>query len=87
MKLTLKPEFEKFVDEKVKSRQYANPTEVIEDALSVLRKQEEFSAEHKEYMRGGLAKAVAQADRGEFVECTAKSVIEEQLAKRAKQGQ
>ncbi|MEX2212550.1 MAG: type II toxin-antitoxin system ParD family antitoxin [Phycisphaeraceae bacterium] len=84
MNLTLKPEFEKFVDEKIKSGQYASAAEVIENALTVLREHEQGDDEYLDHVRGEVAKGVEQLERGLTADFTAESVIKERRAAHAR---
>jgi antitoxin ParD1/3/4 len=75
MNLPLRPKFQKFIDAKVESGQYASSQEVIEEALDQMRLQAELTQEDVQQLRVLLDKAIAQADRGEFVEFSAESVV------------
>jgi antitoxin ParD1/3/4 len=65
MKISLNTQMQRFVDEKVKSGQYATPDEVVNSALAVLRAQETESAEDSAELRRLIAVGIAQLDRGE----------------------
>lgn len=75
MNVSLRPELQQFVDAQVKPGQYRSSAEVIEDALDQMRAQAELTADDVSELRAMLAKAIAQADRGEFVEFSAETVI------------
>jgi antitoxin ParD1/3/4 len=64
MNITLSPEMERYVAEKVKAGQYDSASAVIEDALSSFRGQEEFVAEDP-HLRSLVAEGVEQVRRGE----------------------
>ena len=51
MKILLKPELEKFVADKVKAGQYADASDIVNEALDVLKEQEEFTPQHEAYLR------------------------------------
>lgn len=65
------PQLQRFVAEEVRSGQYANPQEVVSEALLTLRDQEaepkagEFTPEHEAYLRRKLQTGLEQLDRGE----------------------
>jgi antitoxin ParD1/3/4 len=75
--IRLSPDMQKFVDEKVRAGQFASASDVVNGALLALQTQETLSAEDLEELRAEIAHGVSQADRGEFVEFTADSVIAE----------
>lgn len=65
MKITIDPNLERFVEEKVRSGQYASADAVVSSALSLLRDQEAFTAEDLERLRREVAIGIEQLDRGE----------------------
>jgi antitoxin ParD1/3/4 len=75
MNVLLKPEIEKFVTEKVQAGQYANPSDIVNQALEVLRDQEEFTPEHEAYLRREVRRGLEQLDRGEFASFDAEKII------------
>lgn len=77
MRISLRPELAKFVEEKVRAGHFPDADPVVNGALDAMRVQEASTAEDIEALRKELAEAVAQADRGEFVEFDAKSIIAE----------
>lgn len=63
MNLRLSPELEKFVDEKVKTGEYATPEDVVRAALVTLRQQEglgRLTAEQVHAAFPGLGEKIAQ---------------------------
>ena len=44
MNLSLSPDVQKFIQERVRAGQYATPEDVIQDAIARLRSDEEFAA-------------------------------------------
>jgi antitoxin ParD1/3/4 len=78
MKVLLKPELEKFIAEKVKAGQYADASDIVNEALEVLKEQEEFAPEHEAYLRREVQRGIGQLDRGECSEFDAESVIAEE---------
>jgi antitoxin ParD1/3/4 len=65
MKITLDPKLERFVEEKVKSGQYASADAVVTSALSLLRDQETLTAEDVARLKREVAIGIEQLDRGE----------------------
>ena len=87
--IRLSPEMQKFVDEKVSSGQFTSPSDVVDGALRTLQAQDDLSPEDVEELRAEIAVGLEQADRAEFVDFSAESVIAEGkaiLAKRQKAG-
>jgi antitoxin ParD1/3/4 len=65
MKITLAPELERFVEEKVLAGQYESADEVVNSAVAMLRQQETLSAEDVAEMRREIAIGLEQLDRGD----------------------
>jgi antitoxin ParD1/3/4 len=65
MNVSLSPELELFVNEKVRAGQYQTADEVINSALSVLQQQETLSAEDIGELRKEIAIGIEQLERGE----------------------
>ena len=51
MNFLLKPELERFIAEKVKAGQYASADEIVNEALEILKEQDEFSPVHELILR------------------------------------
>lgn len=71
MQITLTPDLEAFVREKVASGQYPSVSDVVNGALSEFQQregEEEFTPEHRAYLQRELERGMDQARRGEFVE-------------------
>ena len=68
MNANLGPVFEQFVSELVASGLYQSQSEVIREALRLLKEREELKKLRIEEMRKEIALGSAQADRGEFVD-------------------
>ena len=68
MKVSLSTEMQRFVDEKVRSGQYATPDDVVNSALAVLSAQETENPQDTEELRRLIAVGIAQLDRGEGAE-------------------
>ena len=89
MTVTLSRDLEEFIAEKVRSGQFDSANDAVNRLLELIREQERSTTEDVEALRAELDPAIAQADRGEFVEFTAEDVIAERraaLAARRKQG-
>ena len=54
LKLTLKPEHQKLIEAKLNTGRYANPDEVIAEALQLLSKREEEGMIYVELSDGGI---------------------------------
>ena len=71
MQISLPPDLEEFVAQKVKAGFYPDPDAVINEALIVLREPEsaaaEFTPEHETYLRQEIQKGADQLDRGEGI--------------------
>ena len=87
MNVSLKPEVQRFVEEKVRTGQYASPDEAVNALLTQARDQEGQTADDIESLRAEVDLGIAEADRGEFANFTAEDVIAERhaaMAARAK---
>ncbi len=87
MDLLLKPELQNFVADKIKAGQYANVNDIVNEALEVLRDQEDFTPEHEAYLRRELRRGIEQLDRGEYSTHGAQEIIaQERQRKGGKKG-
>jgi len=71
MNVSLTPELEKFVQEKVESGRYTSASEVVREALRLLEKQEERSRERDEALKAfqaELDRRIAEADAGKTMD-------------------
>jgi antitoxin ParD1/3/4 len=84
MNILLQPDVQKFVEEKVKSGQYASPEEAVNLLLTHVRQQEELSPQDIEEVRSEIDRGIREAERGEFAEFTAEDIIAEGRAARTK---
>ena len=75
MNVSLTPELERFVQEKVKSGRYLSASEVVREALRLLQEEEQIRQLRLEKLRKEIAIGIEQADRGEVVD--GKEVIKE----------
>ena len=65
MNVSLTPELELFVKEKVRAGHYQTADEVINSALSVLQQQETLSAEDVADLREEIALGIGQLEQGQ----------------------
>jgi antitoxin ParD1/3/4 len=77
MTLSLTPEVQAFVAEKVRSGQYRSAEEAVNALLAMAMEQERLTPEDVAELRAQLDPAIAEADRGQFAEFTADDVIAE----------
>ena len=85
MNVSLTPELEKLVSEKVESGMYHSASEVIREGLRLLKEHDELRQRRLEELRKEVAIGIEQAERGE----TATLDVEEmkrRLDKRLKAG-
>jgi antitoxin ParD1/3/4 len=78
MNVLLKPELEKFVAEKVKAGQYADASDIVNEALEVLKEQEDFTPQHEAYLRREVGRGLEQLNRGQFSTLDAEKIIAEE---------
>lgn len=83
MNVSLSPDVQRFVDQKVRRGEYGSPEEAVNQILSRVQSQEELTPEDLADLRAEVDEGLAEADRGEFVEFTAEDVISERHAARA----
>jgi len=71
MNVSLTPELEKFVQEKVEGGRYTSASEVVREALRLLEKQEERQKERDEALKAFQAemdRRIAEADAGKTMD-------------------
>lgn len=83
MNVLLKPELERFVTERVKAGQYADASDIVNEALEVLKEQEEFTPEHEVYLRGEVRRGLEQLDSGQRAVFDANKIIAEERQRAA----
>ena len=67
MNVSLTPELEKFVADKVATGRYTSASEVVREALRLLEREEKSRAQQIAEFNRELDARIASADRGEFV--------------------
>jgi len=65
MNISLTPELERLVTEKVESGMYNSASEVVREALRLLKERDEIRQARLEEIRREMAVGLEQADRGE----------------------
>lgn len=63
MQITLPPEFEKFVEERVKAGDYRSVSEVVKDGLVLLRERDEEDRLREQVLRSKLAASLEESER------------------------
>jgi len=64
LNISLTPELERLVDEKVKSGRYASASEVIREGLRLLEEREELKQQRLVEVRRKIDRGIDQLDRG-----------------------
>lgn len=67
MDISLSPELEKLIDERVQSGMYASPNEVIREGLRLLAEQEELRKIRLQNLKAGIAQGIESLDQGEGI--------------------
>jgi antitoxin ParD1/3/4 len=67
MNISLTPELERLVDERVKSGRYASASEVIREGLRLLEEQEQLKQQRLAEVRRKIDRGIEQLDRGERI--------------------
>ena len=67
MSVTLNPEQERIVNEKLKAGHYRNVEEVLTRALEMLQGQDSWLEENRDAISEKISRGVAQLDRGEGI--------------------
>jgi antitoxin ParD1/3/4 len=83
MNVLLKPELEQFVAAKIKAGQFTDASQIVNEALEVLRDQEQFTPEHEAYLRREIRSGVDQLDQGQRADFDAKQIIAEERRRTA----
>jgi antitoxin ParD1/3/4 len=65
--VSLTPELEKLIDEKVQSGLYSSASEVIREALRLLHERDQIREQEVETVRAKIKRGIEQLDRGEGI--------------------
>ncbi len=84
MNVSLTPELEKLVQEKVKSGRYLSASEVVREALRLLQEQDQLRELRLEELRKFVAVGVEQADRGELAPLNVDATLARVRSRKAK---
>jgi antitoxin ParD1/3/4 len=85
MNISLTPELESMVQEKLQTGMYTSASEVVREALRLLRQRDEFRSAQLAELRSEIAIGLEQADRGETVPLSAKDLKSKARAARKRQ--
>ena len=83
MSITLPPELERLVQEKVESGMYLSPADVIEKAIRLLHDHDQLRQMRLEELRREIAIGIEECDRGEVSPVEAQAVLAEIRAGKA----
>lgn len=75
MNVSLTPELERFVNQKVESGKYQTASEVVRDGLRLLLEREELHRTKLEELRREIAIGIQQADQGDVAPLDAKETL------------
>jgi len=67
MNISLTPELERIVDDKVKSGRYASASEVIREGLRLLEEHDALKQQRLAEVRNKIDRGIEQLDRGEGI--------------------
>ena len=88
MTIDLKPEQQRVIDLAVQSGAYQNPSEVLDQALEIIREQldlEDWMLGQREEVAAHIAKGFAQSERGEVIDGDAAvKILRQRRAERLK---
>jgi len=84
MNITLTPELEKLIQKKVESGKYNSPSEVVRDALNLLREQDQLRELRRKEVRREVMKGVEQIRNGEFTTYNSAEELAESIISQAK---
>jgi antitoxin ParD1/3/4 len=87
MNVSLNPELERYVREKVESGLYSSASEVIREALRLLLDQELLRQQHLDRLRQDIEIGLAEARQGKLVDGRkVRKDVDEALARKSRQG-
>jgi antitoxin ParD1/3/4 len=68
MNVSLTPELERYINEKVETGSYRSASEVVRESVRLLQRVEEDRAARLAALRRDINEGIAQLDRGEWVD-------------------
>jgi len=83
MNITLKPDLERFITEKTRTGQFVDPSDVVNEAIELLRDQEQFTPDQEAYFRREVQRGLDQLDQGHFSALTTDQIIAQERARLA----
>lgn len=86
MEISLPPELEKIINEKVESGLYNSPSEVVRESLRLLQEQDELKRIRRDELRREIMLGREQIQSGDFIEVKASELDDfaEKLIREAK---
>lgn len=81
LNVSLTPQLEKLVKEKVKSGRYLSSSEVVREGLRLLDERDRLAQERFEVLKREIALGIEQADRGEVAPLDLDVIYQEVLAR------
>lgn len=79
MNVNLTPEMAEFVEDELTGGDYASASELVRDALRLLRREREIEREKAEILRREVLLGLEEAERGEFSERTVDDILQSVL--------
>lgn len=79
MNVNLTQEMADFVESQLASGDYVTASELVRDALRILRRDREIESEKTEILRRAIDQAISQAERGEFSGRSVTEIVESVL--------
>ncbi|MDQ3798399.1 MAG: type II toxin-antitoxin system ParD family antitoxin [Acidobacteriota bacterium] len=82
MNITLTPELENLINEKVKSGKYASPGEVVREGLRLLKEQDELKRIRLEELRREVQKGIDDMREGRFTTYNSPEELADEIIRR-----
>ncbi len=86
MNITLTPELEALIKKKIESGDYNSASEVVRDALKLLKEQDQLRELRREEIRREVMKGVEQMKNGEYTTISNKEEAEQMIEKIKREG-
>ena len=86
MNVSLSPDLEQYIREKVESGLYQTASDVVREGLRLLEERDALRLKRVEELRREIQHGIEQADRGELSPMDARGTLERLRAERAKLG-